>query len=276
MKRHWDLVALEAGSPGVVSRVERWRKVARNWLADYADKRARDFVSEVITQVAKLSKSARILDIGCGSGKWSLMLAERYSEVTAIDRSQEMIAIAKAIAEETNTKNLTFRVMDASLLNMPDETYDLVNCVTVLQHIVSDHSWQKAVQEIARVTRKGGYALLFEAAPNFVLKKRTPNLSIRSMWQYIEEFRKTDMRLTYWRAVDLSLPITYLGLTKYAASFNRRVYYFASEKSLLLPRFWSFLSKCSVLLARLIDYRLGETPLSLLSFGRIMLFQKLD
>jgi hypothetical protein len=37
----------------------------------------------------------------------------------------------------------------------------------------------------------------------------------------------------------------------------------------------SFISSATSLVARAIDYRLAETPLSFLSFGRIMLFKKL-
>lgn len=274
MEEYWNLVALEAGASGKVTRVEKWRKVARNWLADYADKRARDFVLGVVTKIVRLDESAKVLDIGCGPGKWSMIFAKRCSSVTAIDLSQNMISLAMANAKKESLENLNFYVMDVSTLNLPDRTYDMVNCVTVLQHMINDDAWRRAVHELARVTKNGGYTLLFEVAPNLAIKHRTPNLSIRTMHQYISEFKKTGMHLVYWRAVDLSLPITYFGLRNYAASFNRRVYYFISSKRLQFPGLLSFLSWCTAQLARVIDYKLAETPLGFLSFGRILLFQK--
>jgi len=111
-------------------------------------------------------------------------------------------------------------------------------------------------------------------APNIAIKKHTAHLSIRTMQQYMKEFKKSEAHLVYWRAADLSLPITFLGLKDYAASFNKKVYYFISERTVIPQRFISFLSWIAVLFAHLIDYRLGETPLSFLSFGRILLFQK--
>jgi ubiquinone/menaquinone biosynthesis C-methylase UbiE len=275
-KDHWNLVALEAENSQTALRSEKWKKVARNWLADYADKRARDFVLNVINEVVKLNKSAKVLDIGCGPGKWSIAFAKQHSSVTAIDSSKNMISLAEANAKKENLRNLDFRVMNVSKLDLPNEAYDLVNCVTVLQHVFDDSDWRKAIHELGRVTKKNGHVLLFEVAPSFALRRRTSNLSIRTMKEYISEFEKAKMCLVHWRGVDLSLPVTYLGLKRYAASFNKKVYYFMSERESLTPQLLSFLSRCTALLAGIIDYKLAETPLSFLSFGRILLFRRMS
>lgn len=274
MEKHWDLVAVEAKDLGVGLRTEKWRKTARNWLADYADRRTRDFVTKVLNEIVKLEESAKILDVGCGPGKWSILFAKNFSSVKAIDISENMIHLAKENAEKENLQNIDFQVMNVSNLEVPDNTFHLVNCATVLQHILDDDHWRRAVHEITRVTKENGHILLFEVAPNFALKKRTANLSIRTMRQYIKEFSKAGAHLTYWRAADLSLPITYFGLRNYAASFNKKVYYFITERKILSAGFLSFLSSAASLLARAIDYRLAETPLSFLSLGRILLFEK--
>jgi len=273
VEEYWDSIALESNL-GASLRLEKWRKTARNWLADYADKRAKDFILNAVGEVVKLSQSAKVLDVGCGPGKWSMMFARKVSSVMAIDISPNMIFLARENAKRENLRNINFRTMNVTNLDFPSETYNLVNCVTVLQHLQSNDAWKRAVREIARVTKKGGYILLFEAAPDFTVAKRTLHLSIRTMRQYIDEFHKAKARLVYWRAVDLSLPITYLGLKNYAASFNKKVYYFISEGKLLSPSFLSFLSWTTAQLARVIDYKLAATPLSFLSFGRILLFQK--
>jgi hypothetical protein len=63
-------------------------------------------------------------------------------------------------------------------------------------------------------------------------------------------------------------------LKNYAASFNKKVYYFMSKRRLLPVGFLSFVSWVAARLAGLIDYRLAETPLSYLSTGRILLFRR--
>jgi 2-polyprenyl-3-methyl-5-hydroxy-6-metoxy-1,4-benzoquinol methylase len=83
MERYWSFVALEAQDLGAKLRSDKWKKAARNRLADYADRRARDFVVEVVKEVIKLDRSARVLDVGCGPGKWSIMFAKTCSSVTA-------------------------------------------------------------------------------------------------------------------------------------------------------------------------------------------------
>lgn len=274
IEKYWDHVALEAKDLEKTLRLEKWKKAARNWLANYADKRAKDFVLKVINEVVKLDKSAKVLDVGCGPGKWAMLLAKKCSSVTAIDISPKMILLARENARKQNLNNIGFHVMRVSKLNMQDQTFDVVNCVTVLQHIFDDDEWRNAVSEIARVTKKGGYTLLLEAAPNFTIKKRTPHLSIRTMQQYVNEFEKLKIRLIYWRPADLSLPVTFLGLKNYAASFNKKVYYFVTGRELVSPSFKSLLSRIAVMLAGQIDYKLAETPLSFLSFNKILLFRK--
>lgn len=202
------------------------------------------------------------------------MFAERFDSITGVDISPKMILLARENAEKRGLSNVEFQVMDASMLHFADGTYDFVNCVTVLQHILNDENWKKAIREIARVTKPGGFVLLFEMAPNLAIRKRTTHLSIRTMRQYVEEFGKAGARLVYWRAADLSLPVTVVGLKSYAASFNKRVYYFMSGRRIGSTGLLSFLSWVAAMLAEVIDYRLAETPLSFLSVGRILLFQR--
>ena len=273
---YWDYVALEAKNYEKLMRLEKWKRVARNWLAHYADKRTKDFVLNVVDKLVKLDDSAKVLDVGCGPGKWLKILAERSGLVTAIDISPKMVFLAEERAMMERLTNVTFYVMDVSRLGFPDKTYDFVNCITVLQHVFDDNHWKRAIHEIVRVTKPNGYILLFETAPNFTIKKRTPHVAIRTMRRYEKEFRDAGASLVYWRSVDLSLPVTFFGLRGYAASFNKKVYFFFSEKNpLWTAAFLSFLSQAACFLARFIDYKLAETPLGFLSFGRILLFRKL-
>ncbi len=273
--KYWNYVALEAQDLEKTVRLEAWKKVARNWLAHYTEKKAYDFIVQTIENHVKLESEAQILDVGCGPGKWVNRFAERGFIVTGIDSSPWMIRLAKKRVRKDFKKLSNFHVMNVAKLNLPSNFYDMVNCVTVLQHIFSDEDWENAVHEMVRVTKSLGYVLIFEAAPSFILKKRTHRLRFRSMREYIIEFRKAGAHLTYWRATDLSFPITFLGLRKYAASFSRRVYYyFAGELPLFSPYFLSSLSRIAVALAKPIDYKLAETPLSFLSVGKILLFRK--
>ncbi|MEM3696471.1 MAG: class I SAM-dependent methyltransferase [Candidatus Bathyarchaeia archaeon] len=276
-EEYWNKVAIEAEKEELQKRVEKWHKAAKNWLAHYSDKKTRDFIVQTIKNHVKLKNGARILDVGCGAGKWVNLFAEMGFETVGIDSSPWMIRLAKSRVKTTLQSRIKFYVMNVAELKFPDDSYDMTNCVTVLQHIFDDTRWKRAVYEMVRVTKPCGYILIFEAAPSFILKRRTPRLRFRSMKEYISEFKSAGARLTYWRATDLSFPITFLGLRKYAASFSKRVYYyFAGELPMFPPSFLSALSRAAAILAEPIDYRLSESPLSVLSVGKILLFRKLQ
>jgi len=272
---YWDVVAFEAEKEEIITRTDKWRKAARNWLAYYTENKARDFIIQTIENQAKLKRNAQILDVGCGPGKWVGLFAERGFVTTGIDSSPWMIRLAKKRIRKDLTKLVNFYVMNVAKLSLPTNSYDMVNCVTVLQHIFNDEDWKNAVHGMIRVTKPFGYVLIFEAVPSFIFKKRTRRLRFRSMKEYISEFGKAGAHLEYWRATDLSFPITFLGLRKYAASFSKKVYYyFTGRIPLFSPNLLSLLSRITVSLAKPVDYKLTETPLCFLSVGKILLFRK--
>lgn len=97
-------------------------------------------------------RGARVLEIGCGDGDLSVLLAKRGAIVTAIDVSPEMIAAARARAARENVQ-IRFDIGAARKLPFPSEQFDIVVAVTVLC-FVSDAA--PVFQEIARVLRPGG------------------------------------------------------------------------------------------------------------------------
>jgi ubiquinone/menaquinone biosynthesis C-methylase UbiE len=272
----WDAVAVEAAREEMRTiGTEKWQKAARNWLVQYTEWKARDLIMHMILNRVRLKSDAKILDVGCGCGKWVNLFAERGFAVVGVDSSPWMIRLARKKAHTGMKRHVIFHVMDAARLAFPSDSFDMVNCVTVLQHILNDEDWQNAVCELIRVTKPMGYVLIFEAAPSFILKKRTQHMCFRTMKKYVMEFEKAGAHLSCWRATDLSFPITFLGLHEYASSFSERIYYYSAEgASLLSPNFMSLLSRIGAILAKPIDYRLANTPLSLLSAGKILLFRK--
>jgi len=273
---YWDSLALEAAREKVIIRTEKWRKAARNWLAHYAEKKARDLVISTIVNYVKLDCGAQVLDVGCGPGKWVKLFVERGYFTTGVDSSPWMIRLAKHNLQKNHGRSAKFYVMNVAKLDLPSDLYDLVSCVTVLQHIFDDEDWRSAVREIVRVTKPLGHMLIFEAAPSSVLKMQTHHQRLRTMKEYVREFEKADARLIHWRATDLSFPLTYMGLRKFAASFEDKVYYFSDkEHALVPPSALSLLSRFASMLAEPIDYKLGMTPLSFLSVGKILLFRRI-
>ena len=187
-----------------------------------------------------------------------------------------MIELAKKKAYRYNLKNVKFYKMDVAELHFPDDTFDLVNCVTVIQHILSDQKWKNGIHEMVRVTKPNGYIVICEMAPLLAPVKYTRHTYIRRMKEYVSEFAKASATLLYWRGMVLSYPITTWFLRKFSSSFVEKnaYYYYNANKNSILPKFLSFLSKILTIIAEPLDYNLAKTPLGILSPIKIMLFKK--
>ncbi len=93
-----------------------------------------------------------MLEIGCGDGDLTVMLAKRGATVTAIDLSSEMIEAARVRAAREGAES-DFHVGTARSLPFAAEQFDIVIAVAVLC-FVSDAT--AIYKEIARVIRPGG------------------------------------------------------------------------------------------------------------------------
>jgi 2-polyprenyl-3-methyl-5-hydroxy-6-metoxy-1,4-benzoquinol methylase len=198
-------------------------------LAQYWDQRARDFASRGaglravcsygmpsfyngyihLTQHLALAKhlrvapGTRVLDIGCGIGRWSRMLARRGADVLGIDLAAAMIEEAKTrTAREGLSERIDYRVGDVVELNL-GQTFDLVLAVTVLQHILDENDFVRAAMNVGRHLAPGGRAVLLEAAPS------RPNDSCdthvfraRTAEQYLTAFRHAGLRAVSITGVD--------------------------------------------------------------------------
>jgi 2-polyprenyl-3-methyl-5-hydroxy-6-metoxy-1,4-benzoquinol methylase len=111
-------------------------------------------------------RGLRVLDVGCGVGRWSRRLAKRGAHVTGIDLSPTMIAEAKRrAAQEGVGARCRFETQDLSELDA-GERFDLVIGVTVLQHILDAAALEQAVRRMVGHLAPGGRMVLLEAAPN--------------------------------------------------------------------------------------------------------------
>ncbi len=102
-----------------------------------------------------LNKDTVVLDLGCGSGRWTKFIADKVKLIEAVDPSD---AVFSAFNLNQNEKNV--RVTQASVSNIPfnDETFDFVICLGVLHHIPNT---SKALEDVVRKIKKGGSILLY-------------------------------------------------------------------------------------------------------------------
>lgn len=105
----------------------------------------------------------RILDLGCGTGRHGLVLAEKGARVTAMDFSKGMLARARAKA----ACRIEFVVGDLhERIPFADGTFDRVICCLVFDHI---RELSNVLREMARVCRDDGFLVMSTLHPAMLL-----------------------------------------------------------------------------------------------------------
>jgi ubiquinone/menaquinone biosynthesis C-methylase UbiE len=88
-----------------------------------------------------------ILDVGTGTGRAALLFAGGGARVTAVDASEEMLAVARRRAAE-HSVSVKFMTGDAHALDFPDRAFDVVVSLRMLMHTPR---WRACLSELCRV-----------------------------------------------------------------------------------------------------------------------------
>lgn len=108
---------------------------------------------------AKLVSGMRVLDVACGEGYGSALLAQRAARVVGADISPA--AIDHARARYAGVPNLEFAAGDCAALPFTDASFDAVVSFETIEHI---HEQEAFLDEVRRVLRPGGLFVL--SSPN--------------------------------------------------------------------------------------------------------------
>jgi demethylmenaquinone methyltransferase/2-methoxy-6-polyprenyl-1,4-benzoquinol methylase len=126
-------------------------------LSGNVDKRWRRLVARTLQPV--LVEDARVLDVACGTGDLSLVLAEAGAgRVVGLDFCRPMLEIARRKAE-TVSRAVSFVEGDALRLPFADETFDAVTIAFGLRNLAGDAD---GLAELRRILRPGGRAAVLE------------------------------------------------------------------------------------------------------------------
>ncbi len=114
-----------------------------------------------------LPKTARVLEIGCGAGFLAIALARRGFRVEAVDHAPAMVDVTQRHARETRMDGLIHSAIeDVHELTFKNESFDLIVSLGVINWL---HDLKKALVEITRVLKHGGYAVLNSARGHALL-----------------------------------------------------------------------------------------------------------
>jgi len=127
-----------------------WFKPARGQVIDMLEK-------DALARALKGLSYETALDVGIGNGRLLPIYAPHARKIVGLDISSEQLETAMQTARE---HNITLEVKlcgEASKIDLPDSSFDLIICSRVLQHV---YDWRESVSEFARILKPEGDLLL--------------------------------------------------------------------------------------------------------------------
>lgn len=166
LRNLWQLVKLKSQIAKEAGRVENESSFHDDWALqiDVADLNVEENFTAITAPENRYAlevmgdiEGCRILDIGCGAGETSVFFAKQGAQVTALDISEQMIAVTRRLAEKHRVQ-VDASTMMVEDMDLPDKSFDYVFGNGVLHHL----NCKYAYREIHRVLKPGGRAIFIE------------------------------------------------------------------------------------------------------------------
>ena len=121
-----------------------------------------DYLEFLVTRVWRIDKPSRVVDFGCGYGRFGQMLMPFFpagSTYTGFDQSPDLVARARELLGD----RAEFFVASVHQAPFEDDSFDIAISQAVLMHIPNP---MVAIMEMIRVTRHGGMVITCDANRN--------------------------------------------------------------------------------------------------------------
>jgi ubiquinone/menaquinone biosynthesis C-methylase UbiE len=100
-----------------------------------------------------------VLDLGCGTGRFTVPLARRARFVVGVDFSFASLLILRRRLREAGLNNVFLLCADAAKIPLADGLFDVVLSAQLLEHVPGDEGRRAVLAETARLLKPGGRAV---------------------------------------------------------------------------------------------------------------------
>jgi len=136
---------------------------------------------EFANELVSLPRASKILEVGTGSGTFSILLSWLGFSITSIDLDPKVIEQAEANAEKFNAK-ITFQIADTFKLPFPNDSFDVIFHQGLLEHF-NNEDIRRILNEQLRVAKR----VIFSVPNNLYPRRDFGNerLMDKSTWENI-------------------------------------------------------------------------------------------
>jgi ubiquinone/menaquinone biosynthesis C-methylase UbiE len=167
-----------------------------------------DYSCNLLKEIEKLSSltGKDVVEMGAGTGRITEILAPLVNSIKAFDISQHMLDFAETKLTKLHLDNWEFTAADNREIPMPDNCADLVISGWSIGYFASwkNEDWKKdtkkAVNEMKRILRPGGAALIIETLGTGHEKPIEPTKELSDYYSYLENelgFTRSWIRTDY-------------------------------------------------------------------------------
>jgi ubiquinone/menaquinone biosynthesis C-methylase UbiE len=172
--------------------------------ADYYDQMPNlllDAEQPITEQLLRDLPKGTVVDMACGTGRYTSLLNELGHDVIGVDQSASMLIVAKS-----KNRNIPYLQSDISTTNLNSHSYDALVCALALSHF---ETVDNPIAEFARVVKKDGTLILSDIHPMIVamgghadfFKKDGQRgfVENHTHWhsEYIEAFKKNSLEIQH-------------------------------------------------------------------------------
>jgi SAM-dependent methyltransferase len=192
-REYWEDRALKHG------------RLAGGYLDSWSEDYEQPLRWQAFTRICPIAPGQRVLDVGCGTGRMSVAIANLGADVVGADLSARMIEMAEP------HPHVQYRVASADEIDYPDRSFDVVVTFTVLQHITDPGQLQRALRNLRRMLTDSGRFFVLEYSPFGKLPTAGLHyMRYRTHRQWIELITEQGFRL------ESSTGVRYLGRRAHA------------------------------------------------------------
>jgi ubiquinone/menaquinone biosynthesis C-methylase UbiE len=120
---------------------------------------------------AHMTGDSSVLEVGCGTGEFTLLVAPHVRTLCATDLSPDLLRRAEDRVHYAGNDNVTFATQDVTRLTFASNSFDAVFGCSVLHHVDT----HRALTEVHRVLKPGSWCVFSEpnmANPQIALQKK--------------------------------------------------------------------------------------------------------